>query len=141
MTAIDRRIATSHHPSRPMGLFHPSRNGITHIVSKSRCAYHQSHARRRASQYRSRIDESSISQAQHKPRLSDPSIGYLITELSTTTPQMLGDGLRVEGQTIDEADRKMIRRLAYGTVGIGAIFAAICIGAGTRRGDEDQERE
>ncbi len=94
-------------------------------------------SRRMKSRYARGDDETSISSAKHKPRLSGPSIGHLITELSTTTPQMLKEGLRIKGHMIEEGDRRAIRRLAYGTVAFGALFVGtvIVFGGGRRHDD------
>jgi len=68
-------------------------------------------------------DETSISGAQHKPSLSGPSLGHLISELSATTPEMIKQGLRKEGETVAEADRTRIRRLAFTMGAIPMIVA------------------
>jgi len=56
-------------------------------------------------------------------------MGHLISELSATTPQMLRDGIRREGQTMNEGDRTFARRITMALVGfplaIGTIFAGV----------------
>lgn len=56
-------------------------------------------------------------------------MGHLISELSATTPQMLKDGIRIEGQTMNEGDRTYARRVTMGLVGfpvaVGTIFAGV----------------
>lgn len=68
-------------------------------------------------------NETSIAGAQHKPSLSGPSLGHLISELSATTPEMIKQGLRKEGETVAEADRTRIRRLAFTMGAIPMIVA------------------
>lgn len=69
------------------------------------------------------IDETSIAGAQHKPSLSGPSLGHLLTELSATTPEMVKQGLRKEGETVPEADRTRIRRIAFAMGAIPMVVA------------------
>lgn len=68
-------------------------------------------------------NESSIAGAQHKPSLSGPSIGHLVSELSSTTPEMLKRGQRVEGQTVSEEQRTFARRVAIALVGLPCMLA------------------
>lgn len=65
--------------------------------------------------------ELSIADAQHKPSLSDPSIGHLISELSSTNLSAAARALRADapGGTIPEAQRAGIRRVAYWIAGVG----------------------
>lgn len=73
-------------------------------------------------------DETKLSGAQHKPSLSGPSMGHLISELSATTPQMLKDGLRTEGHTMNEADRTFARRIAIALVGFPLAIGSVWVG-------------
>lgn len=55
-------------------------------------------------------------------------MGHLISELSATTPQMLKDGLRVEGQTMNEGDRTFARRITMGLVGFPIVLGTLAVG-------------
>ena len=68
------------------------------------------------------IDESTLAGAQHKPSLSGPSLGHLITELSATRPGT--EGLRVEGQTMSEEQRTQARTVAKWIVGVPLAFGS-----------------
>ncbi len=63
-------------------------------------------------------NESTLAGAQHKPSLSGPSLGHLFSELSATTPQMLRDGVRVKGETMEEEHRTKARRVTLGLMGL-----------------------
>jgi len=84
---------------------------------------------RRQAYKRNLPDESTLAGAQHKPSLSGPSLGHLISELSATTPQMLKDGIRTEGQTMNEGDRTYARRITMGLVGIPIAAGTALVGA------------
>lgn len=73
-------------------------------------------------------DESTLAGAQHQPSLSGPSLGHLISELSETTPQMLKDGVRTEGQTMNEGDRTFARRVALGLIGFPVAVGMVWVG-------------
>ena len=70
-------------------------------------------------------DETTLAGARHKPSLSmsGPSLGYLISELTPTTPAMLRDGTRVPGEMMEEEHRTMARRVVLG-------FMAVPVGVG-----------
>ncbi|KAL2043982.1 hypothetical protein N7G274_003502 [Stereocaulon virgatum] len=73
-------------------------------------------------------DESTLATARHKPSLSGPSFGHLLTELSATTPEMLKAGLRQEGQTMSEEHRTLARKVTIGVVGLPLAFGSIVVG-------------
>lgn len=75
-----------------------------------------------------RVDESTLAGAQHKPSLSGPSLGHLISELSATRPGM--EELRREGQTMSEEHRTLARRVAKYIVGVPLAFGMLVVGAG-----------
>lgn len=68
------------------------------------------------------VDESTLGGAQHKPSLSGPSLGHLISELSATTPEMIKQGLRKEGQTMAEDQRTFARRITLGVMGVPVVI-------------------
>lgn len=82
-----------------------------------------------------RIDESTLAGAQHKPSLSGPSLGHLISELSATRPGM--ESLRREGQTMSEEHRSLARSVAKYVVGVPLAFGTVVVGA--RWLSEDRE--
>lgn len=73
-----------------------------------------------------RIDESTLAGAQHKPSLSGPSLGHLISELSATRPGM--EDLRREGQTMSEEHRTLARQVAKYVVGLPLAFGTLVVG-------------
>ena len=75
-------------------------------------------------------DETTLASAKHKPSLSGPSLGHLITELSATTPDMLREGVRKEGQTISEEHRTLARNVAIGIVGLPLAVGGVVVGVG-----------
>lgn len=75
-----------------------------------------------------RTDESTLAGAQHKPSLSGPSFGHLISELSATRPGM--GALRQEGHTMSEEHRTMARTVAKYVVGLPLAVGTIIVGAG-----------
>lgn len=74
------------------------------------------------------IDESTLAGAQHKPSLSGPSLGHLISELSATRPGM--ESLRMEGHTIPEYQRTQIRQLAKWILAVPVTMGATVMGVG-----------
>ena len=50
-------------------------------------------------------------------------MGHLISELSSTTPEMMRRGLRVEGQTMSEEQSTFARRVAITMVGLPCALA------------------
>lgn len=104
--------------SRPPRLTQCFSSLYTRQTSRTAVTLHRQH-RLKASSH----DESTLAGAQHKPRLSGPSMGHLISELSATTPQMVEDGLRVEGQTMIEEHRTFARRIAIVMVGLPCALA------------------
>lgn len=91
-------------------------------LSINRRTYHSSPTSHRGA------DETSIASAKHKPSLSGPSLGHLLTELSATTPDMLKEGLREEGHTLNEEHRTLARKVAIGIVGLPLAFGSIIVG-------------
>ena len=77
---------------------------------------------------RSINDETTLASAKHKPSLSGPSLGHLISELSATTPEMLKAGLRREGHTMNEEHRTLARKVAIGIVGLPLAFGSVVVG-------------
>ena len=75
-----------------------------------------------------RVDESTLAGAQHKPSLSGPSLGHLISELSATRPGM--EDLRKEGQTMSKEHRTLARKVAKYVVGLPLAFGTVVVGAG-----------
>lgn len=73
-----------------------------------------------------RIDESTLAGAQHRPSLSGPSLGHLISELSATRPGM--EDLRREGQTMTEEHRTLARTVAKYVVGLPLAFGTVVVG-------------
>ena len=73
-------------------------------------------------------DETTLASAKHKPSLSGPSLGHLISELSATTPEMLRVGLRREGHTMNEEHRTLARKIAIGIVGLPLAFGSVVVG-------------
>ncbi len=73
-------------------------------------------------------DESTLAGAQHKPSLSGPSLGHLFSELSATTPQMLRDGVRVKGETMEEEHRTQARRVALVLMGLPVGVGVVWVG-------------
>ena len=88
---------------------------------------------------RSVSDETTLASAKHKPSLSGPSLGHLISELSATTPEMLKAGLRREGHTMNEEHRTLARKVAIGIVGLPLVFGSVVVG-GVWLWREDQAR-
>ena len=88
---------------------------------------------------RSVNDETTLASAKHKPSLSGPSLGHLISELSATTPEMLKAGLRREGHTMNEEHRTLARKVAIGIVGLPLAFGSVVVG-GVWLWREDHER-
>lgn len=74
-----------------------------------------------------RIDETSISGAQHKPSVGGASLAHLVSELSATTPHMIKSGTRVEGQTTDEESRAKIRRTAKWLMGFPVAVSSLWV--------------
>lgn len=72
-------------------------------------------------------DETSIASAKHKPSLSGPSLGHLLTELSPTTPEMLKAGLRVEGHTMNEEHRTLARKVTMGILGLPLALGSLTV--------------
>ena len=72
-------------------------------------------------------NETTITSAKHKPSLSGPSLGHLISELSPTTPGMLKEGLRKEGHTMSEEHRTIARKVAIGIVGLPLAIGSIVV--------------
>ena len=77
---------------------------------------------------RSINDETTLASAKHRPSLSGPSLGHLISELSATTPEMLKAGLRREGHTMNEEHRTLARKVAIGIVGLPLAFGSVVVG-------------
>ena len=77
---------------------------------------------------RSINDETTLASAKHKPSLSGPSLGHLISELSATTPEMLKGGSRREGHTMNEEHRTIARKVAIGIVGLPLAFGSAVVG-------------
>ena len=77
---------------------------------------------------RSVIDETTLASAKHKPTLSGPSLGHLISELTATTPEMLKAGSRREGHTMNEEHRTLARKVAIGIVGLPLAFGSVVVG-------------
>ena len=77
---------------------------------------------------RSVNDETTLASAKHKPSLSGPSLGHLISELTATTPEMLKAGLRREGHTMNEEHRTLARQVAIGIVGLPLAFGSVVVG-------------
>lgn len=73
-------------------------------------------------------DESTLSGAQHKPSLGGPSLGHLISELSATTPEMIKQGLRQEGHTMEEGQRTFARKVTIGVMGVPVIIGTAIVG-------------
>ena len=84
-------------------------------------------------------DETTLASAKHRPSLSGPSLGHLISELSATTPEMLKAGLRREGHTMNEEHRTLARKVAIGIVGLPLAFGGVVVG-GVWLWREDHER-
>lgn len=97
------------------------RHHTTHIRLSN--TLRASHTSRRSA------DETTLASAKHKPSLSGPSLGHLITELSATTPDMLREGVRKEGHTMNEEHRTLARRVAIGTVGLPLALGSVVVGA------------
>ena len=72
------------------------------------------------------VDESTLAGAQHKPSLSGPSLGHLISELSATRPGM--EAVRQIGQTMSEEDRTHVRQVAKWIVGLPVAFGTVVVG-------------
>lgn len=49
--------------------------------------------------------------------ISSPSFGHLVSSLSATTPQMIVEGVRTPGQTMDEEQRTYARRVVLALLG------------------------
>lgn len=77
---------------------------------------------------RSVSDETTLASAKHKPSLSGPSLGHLISELTATTPEMLKAGSRREGHTMNEEHRTLARKVAIGIVGLPLAFGSVVVG-------------
>jgi hypothetical protein len=60
--------------------------------------------------------------AQHKPSLSGPSLGHLISELSATRPGM--ESVRREGMTMSEEHRTLARRVVMGMGAFTTVLGA-----------------
>ena len=75
-----------------------------------------------------RVDESTLAGAQHKPSLSGPSFGHLLSELSATKPGM--ETLRKEGQTMSEEHRTLARNVAKYIVGLPLAVGTVIVGGG-----------
>lgn len=67
-----------------------------------------------------------MSGAQHKPSLSGPSIGHLISEISATRPGM--EANRQEGQTMSEEHRTKARKLTQWIVGLPLALGTVIVG-------------
>lgn len=76
---------------------------------------------------RASADETSIASAKHKPSLSGPSLGHLLTELSPTTPDMLQAGLRAQGHTMDEEHRTLARKVTIGILGLPLALGSLTV--------------
>lgn len=87
---------------------------------------------------RSAAAETTLGSARHKPSLSGPSLGHLLSELSPTTPEMLAAGLRQEGQTMNEEHRTLARKVTIGIVGLPLAFGSLVVG-GTWLWGKDEE--
>ena len=74
------------------------------------------------------VDETTLAGAQHKPSLSGPSLGHLISELSATRPGMTP--LRVEGHTNPEGQRTQIRQLAKWILALPVTMGVTLVGLG-----------
>lgn len=72
-------------------------------------------------------DETSIASAKHKPSLSGPSLGHLLTELSPTTPEMLKAGLRAEGHTMNVEHRTLARKVTLGILGLPLALGSLAV--------------
>ncbi|KAK4939490.1 hypothetical protein LTR28_009348 [Elasticomyces elasticus] len=72
------------------------------------------------------VDESTLAGAQHRPSLSGPSLGHLISELSATRPGM--EHLRKEGETIAEEDRTSARHIALALMGVPVAIGTVVVG-------------
>lgn len=64
--------------------------------------------------------------AQHRPSLSGPSLGLLLTELSATRPGM--EKTRKEGHTIPEEHRTSARRMAQLILGVPVAIGTAIVG-------------
>ena len=72
------------------------------------------------------LDESTFANVQHKPSLSGPSLGHLLSELSATKPGM--EHLRQEGQTMAEEHRTQARQVAKWVVDLPLAFGSVVVG-------------
>lgn len=78
--------------------------------------------------HRSTTAERTLASAKHKPSLSGPSLGHLLTELSATTPEMLKAGLRREGHTMNEEHRTLARKVTTVVLGLPLAFGSVVVG-------------
>lgn len=82
------------------------------------------------------IDESTLAGAQHRPSLSGPSLGHLISELSATRPGMAG--FRQEEQTLLEEHRTYARHTAQWIVGLPLVLGTLVVGFNWFRPDKER---
>lgn len=66
--------------------------------------------------------------AQHKPSLSGPSLGILLSELNATRPGM--EKLRREGHTMSEEHRTYARTVAKWIMGVPVAIGTLVVGVG-----------
>ncbi len=71
-------------------------------------------------------DETKLSGVQHRPSLSGPSLGILLTELSATNAD--NAGMRKEGHTMSEEHRTTARRMAQLLLGVPVAFGTVVVG-------------
>lgn len=107
-----------------------------HVVRRFLPTAHTYHSQ---TSRRSTTDETTLASAKHKPSLSGPSLGHLLSELSATTPEMLKEGLREEGHSMNEEHRTLARKVTIGIVGLPLAFGSIVVG-GVWLWREDDER-
>ncbi|KAF1344695.1 hypothetical protein BDV97DRAFT_373066 [Delphinella strobiligena] len=71
----------------------------------------------------------------HRPSLSGSSVGHLIAEISSSKPGM--EGLRPEGQTMNEEQRTFARRVVTWLMGVPVVIGTVLVGSQwISKGDE-----
>lgn len=63
----------------------------------------------------------------HRPSLSGSSVGHLIAEISSSKPGM--EGLRPEGQTMNEEQRTFARRVVTWLMGVPVVIGTVLVGS------------